>query len=140
MTRSASSLLLVIGGLITGLLVMLAALPALREISKNPPRISQPPVVRQPVALPPLTEHALLHAEAQEVHTFLSLADTGGCKWDCSDGRTRYACFHSKVQGWAFAVVEAGVTITAFFTDQDYAVGHTRDFPGCSNPFHGAHP
>jgi hypothetical protein len=91
-------------------------------------------------SLPPLSEHALQkHAEALEVHTWLSQNAAPYCKWDCGDGRKRYGC-QVGPEKWAFAVIEAGKTVTAFYTNRDYAVGHTRDWPGCTNWNHYAHP
>jgi hypothetical protein len=90
--------------------------------------------------LPPLTEHAFLHEEAPYVHAWLNSHDTRGCRWeDCPDNRVKYFCNDGK--HWLFAVVDeiANVTVTAFFTDQGYGIGATRD-AGCHNPFRLTHP
>lgn len=88
--------------------------------------------------LPELSPHALEHDEAQEAYNWLQAqASLDHCKWDCGN-RTRYACWDG--EHWAFAVVEGARTITVFYSNQEYAVEHTRDDPGCKNPFHPAHP
>jgi hypothetical protein len=156
MTRVAVSATLFIA---LALVVLFLALPALKELSRvsvpqaaprpqaQVPPQSQPqappqapPQVRPDIQeLPPLSEHALQkHAESTYVHNWLSTHDVSGCKWDCGD-RTRYNC-QDGFGNWLFAVVEGARTITAFFVDQDYGVGHTRDDPNCSNLFHPAHP
>lgn len=94
----------------------------------------------QVMQLAPLSEHASVkHPEALVVHMWLSTHDTRGCRWDCSDGRTRYAC-QDKSGQWLFAVEDAASIITAFFADQSYIVAHTRDDPGCRNDWWMAHP
>lgn len=89
--------------------------------------------------LPPLSDHAKLHAEATYVWNWLNLHETRGCRWSCPDGRTRYLCHDG--EHWLFAVISTvgDTVITAFYADQEYGVGHTRDY-GCKNPFHPAHP
>jgi hypothetical protein len=87
--------------------------------------------------LKPLAPHANKHAECQEVWERLSQMDTRFCRYECK-GRMYYAC---NIDGkWAFAVEDTTNTITAFFTTQDYAVGHTRDNQDCKPFMSGAHP
>lgn len=93
------------------------------------------------VTLPPLTEHAKKHPEAEEVRRLLSDMDTAFCRYICGN-RTVYACRHpGDPKRWLFAVVEEGVaTITAFFTNGDYALSKTRDNPLCRPFINAAHP
>jgi hypothetical protein len=58
------------------------------------------------------------------------------CKWDCPDGRTRYACRMSGNR-WALGVYENGAEVTAFITDsQGYVQAFTA---GCKNPMRYEH-
>ncbi len=88
--------------------------------------------------LPPLTEHALLHADAVEVWKWLNKNATDFCKYKCGD-RVVFAC---RMPGgkFAFAVVDAVATITAFRADQGYAVNRTRNNAMCRPFMNAAHP
>jgi hypothetical protein len=59
------------------------------------------------------------------------------CKWECPDGRTRYACRMDDGK-WALMVLEGMVEVTAFVTgSQDYVQAFIA---GCENPWHYSHP
>lgn len=133
---------IVVWGLVVVVILILLALlgPALTEFFTQVNNALEAGDVKYRTAdeLPPLCDHAKLHADSAEVWEYLNSANTRGCKWDCPDGRTRYFC---KMPGgkWAFAVVEGAATVTAFFTSQEYGVGATRD-AGCKNGMHPAGP
>lgn len=62
------------------------------------------------------------------------------CKWTCPDGRTRYLCWISKLNEWAFAAVNTdGTLATSFLTTQRYAK-KIIDEAGCTNPWRLSHP
>ena len=73
-----------------------------------------------PEQLPPLTAHALEHADAWEAWSWVQHHGRH-CRNKCTDGRTRYVC---RMRSSRWAVVVLGVTerlITAFTTDARYA-------------------
>ena len=60
------------------------------------------------------------------------------CKYECPDGRTRYAC-GMKGGNWAVVVYEGVRLITSFITDdQAYIKGSITD--PCSNGWNYSHP
>lgn len=127
--------LLAVGGI---LLALLAFVMTSQNVSLT--QSVQPAVAHEGVTvyeLKPLHPHAQKHAESQVVWSWLSANDTRFCRYECK-GRTYYAC---NMDGrWVFAVEDAAYTVTAFFTTRDYAIGHTRDNPGCHQYMSGAHP
>ena len=87
--------------------------------------------------LPPITEHGKLHENWHSAYNYIN--NNGKfCKYECPDGRTRYIC-GTPDGGWAIAVVDKLVTITAYMTNQKYA-RKLIDESGCSNPYRYNHP
>ena len=87
----------------------------------------------------PLAGHAAKHIESQQIWDWLNTNDIRFCRWDCDDGRTRYACWlpGNKL---AMAVEDATNIITAFFTNEEYAHANIIDNPRCHRFMNGAHP
>jgi hypothetical protein len=137
-TVTRAALFLVLLAALGGMLVVMGR--ALEMVAQAPAQTAAQADAEAAIQqLPPLTDHAIVkHAEAVEIHTWLSTHDVRGCRWDCGD-RTIYACRMDSGQ-WVFAVLDALNTITAYPVDQGYAVGHTRDDPHCRQWMNGAHP
>ena len=117
------------------LLALVATVIVLGSLLRNLPGRAVMPEV-PPVELPPLTEHALRHADAKAAWNHVRQHGTY-CRYDCPDGRTRYVCGMPD-HAWAIVVISARNTlITAFTSDQEYA----RDIiDACRNPWRFVHP
>lgn len=89
--------------------------------------------------LPPLSAHALKHAEAVRVARFLSEYDWRFCRYDC--GNRIYLACRMPDGYFAFAVIDAAwqTIITAFITDANYAL-RVKDDPRCRPFINAAHP
>lgn len=117
--------------LVVGLLLMgLVALGAVTRLPQGMPRSSA-----VDVPLPTLSAHALRHEDAALAWEWVQ-GHGQFCRWECPDGRTRWAC-GMPGDRWAIVVVESERLITAFTTNHDYALSVIE---GCYNPWRYAHP
>lgn len=98
--------------------------------------VGMPRTRELPYELPPLTDHALEHQDAQQAWNWVQ-HNGRFCRWQCPDGRTRFACNMRGSDRWAMVVLEGDALITAFITNQGYAV---ESIAGCTNPWRLSHP
>jgi len=115
-------------------LVLLAVLAALAVGRMLPTGMPATPQLVQP--LPELTAHALEHEDSRVARDWVQRHGRF-CRWECPDGRTRFACPMAEAGRFAVVVLGRSGLITAFTTNQDYALGAIE---GCRNPWRYAHP
>lgn len=134
-TLAKPLLILLVIGLLALWLMSLATQPAPSGRLPSLP-VGMPKTRELPYKLPPLTDHALEHEDARQAWT--GVQHNGRfCRWQCPDGRTRFACSMRGTSRWAMVVLEGDRLVTAFTTNHTYAV---ESISGCRNPWRFSHP